>query len=59
MVPVVGIPGRVTDVATKEERQLESWILAWTLFGKSSLQGGIQITYDPVTEIAYGRYWGW
>ena len=59
-VPVVGIPGRVTDLATKEERQLESWILAQILFDKKSpSHGGIQITYDPITEIAYGQYWGW
>ena len=52
--------GRVTDLATKEERQLESWVLAWTLFDKKSTShGGVRITYDPVTEIAYGRYWGW
>ena len=51
--------GRVTDLATNEERHLESWVVAWTLFGKYTYQGGIQITYDPVNEIAYGHYCGW
>ena len=52
--------GRVTDLATNEERHLESWILAQILFDKkSNSHGGVRITYDAVTEMAYGTYWGW